>query len=110
MSAITTHVLDTSKGTPARGIPVRLYKLTNDKREKIGEGLTDSDGRCKTLLGTSYTLTPGPYALDFDVASYLNHSGFYKLITIAFEISNPTQHHHVPLLLSPFAYSTYRGS
>jgi 5-hydroxyisourate hydrolase len=102
MSAITTHVLDTGKGQPAAGLPVRLLF---DGRV-LGEGVTDADGRAKDLAPD--TVAPGVYQLVFDLAAY-DAEGFFPEASVTFRVSDD-RHHHIPLLLSPFAYSTYRGS
>lgn len=103
MSLITTHVLDTAAGKPAAGVPVRL----EHGGELIADGVTDDDGRVRELGPDE--LAPGVYRLVFDTESYLGPDGFYPEITVSFRIGD-TRHHHVPVLLSPFAYSTYRGS
>ncbi len=112
MSTITTHVLDTARGEPARGIAVTLQRLRPEQgAQSLGEGVTDHDGRCKSLH--SGTLQPGTYRLVFDTGSYFraqNVTFFYPLVVVLFEVRDATQHYHVPLLLSPFGYSTYRGS
>ncbi len=108
MSGISTHVLDTASGRPAAGVPVRLQ--TDDGRV-VGTGATDTDGRVADLSGGA--LHAGVYQLVFDTAAYFlatGQQGFYPEVAITFTVSNARQHHHVPLLLSPFAYSTYRGS
>lgn len=114
MSAITTHVLDTSRGRPAAGVPVRLELETADGSWKeIGKGTTDEDGRAKELLPAGFALHGGVYRLTFDTETYfaaINIEGFYRDVTIVFTIRDPAQHYHVPLLLNPFGYSTYRGS
>ncbi len=120
MSAITTHVLDTSQGKPARGIPVVLELGTpagdSAKTEHwtvLGSGVTDDNGRLTTLLPDGAVFAPGRYRLTFDTAAYFadhNIEGFYPLVTVVFTVWNVTEHYHVPLLLSPFGYSTYRGS
>ena len=102
MSAITTHVLDTANGRPAPGIPVRLE---GQGIEAVGK--TDQDGRCRELGPDE--VTAGTYRLVFGTASYFP-DGFFPEVTITFTVTDPTQHHHVPLLLSPYGYSTYRGS
>jgi 5-hydroxyisourate hydrolase len=107
MSGITTHVLDTSRGRPAAGVPVKL-EFREVEWIPVGEGVTDEDGRLRTLLGEQ-PLREGHYRLIFDVAAY-NGDAFFPEVTIAFEIRDASQHYHVPLLLSPFGYSTYRGS
>jgi 5-hydroxyisourate hydrolase len=109
MSAITTHVLDTSRGQPAAGVPVRLEHAGR----VLGDGFTDADGRLRDLLPSGAPLAPGVYRLTFDTGAYFRGQGteaFYPHVAIDFEIRDGAQHYHVPLLLSPFGYSTYRGS
>lgn len=111
MNKITTHVLDTARGKPARGVPVKLEKLEKKDGAKfveLGRGVTDDDGRCKTLLGDD-AVEAATYRLTFDVSSYLD-GAFFPTVEITFAVRDAGQHHHVPLLLSPFGYSTYRGS
>ena len=116
MSSITTHVLDTARGRPAAGVPVVLELLlkqyaTSEEWVERGRGTTDADGRIKELV--TGPLAAGVYRLTFDTAVYFraqNVEGFYPRVEIVFEVRDPAQHHHVPLLLSPFGYSTYRGS
>ncbi len=112
MSAITTHVLDTSLGKPATGVPALLEKQAGPGAwSEAGRGVTDTDGRISDLLKNP--LEAGVYRLTFDTAAYFqarNTPGFYPRVVIVFEVRNAGQHHHVPLLLSPFGYSTYRGS
>ena len=109
-SAVTTHVLDTAQGRPAAGVPVRLVRIDGEVSTVLGVGETDDDGRC-TDLGAP-ELEPGTYRLHFDTAAYFSRTGqdgFFPEVSITF-VLNDTGHFHVPLLLSPFAYSTYRGS
>lgn len=113
MSAITTHVLDTSLGRPAVGVPVRLVAVGSDGADAIqlGAGTTDSDGRVTTLGPVRVEV--GTYRLVFDTAAYFSATGqrgFFPEVTLTFDVEDPEQHFHVPVLLSPFAYSTYRGS
>lgn len=114
MSAITTHILDTSRGGPAEGVAVRLELESADGSWKqIGAGLTDTDGRAKDLLPTGFALHSGVYRLIFATETYFaarNIEGFYREVIVVFTIRDPTQHYHLPVLLSPFGYSTYRGS
>lgn len=108
MSTISTHVLDTSLGKPAEGIPVELEY----GGAIVGSGVTDADGRVRELIASGASLDPGDYQLKFSVGEYFKRGGresFYTTITVQFRIA-ASQHHHVPLLLSPFGYSTYRGS
>jgi 5-hydroxyisourate hydrolase len=108
-SAITTHVLDTAQGCPAQGVPVRLEARTPDGWRELGSGPTDDDGRC-TDLGPE-RVTAGDYRLTFDTTAYYgDRDHFFPEVTVTFTVADPQQHHHVPLLLSPFTISTYRGS
>ncbi|HEY3171549.1 MAG TPA: hydroxyisourate hydrolase [Thermoanaerobaculia bacterium] len=111
MSAITTHVLDTSRGRPAGGVPVTLEVRSADGWKTLGRGRTDPDGRASDLFDGE--IAAGMYRLTFDTASYFaacGVDGFYPIVQVVFEVTDASQHHHVPLLLSPFGYSTYRGS
>ena len=107
MSPITTHVLDTATGHPAAGIAIALEIRAAAGWLLLGNGHTDFDGRLKTLLPDEFALEVGVYRLRFDTDTL---SSFFPEITIQFQIADPTQHYHVPLLLSPYGYSTYRGS
>ena len=112
MSGITTHVLDTSRGRPAAGIPVTLELETAAGWTPVGKGVTNADGRIADL-GAGDSVAAGVYRLIFDTATYFaaqNVKGFYPQVTVTFKIDDATQHYHVPLLLNPFGYSTYRGS
>ena len=113
MSAITTHILDVSAGSPARNVPVTLERQTITGWEIIGNGATDEDGRLRDLLDSDAILQTGNYRLTFDTGNYFAQQqieGFYPQVTVAFVVRDAEQHYHVPLLLSPFGYSTYRGS
>ncbi|HUQ19934.1 MAG TPA: hydroxyisourate hydrolase [Gemmatimonadaceae bacterium] len=108
MSTISTHVLDTSLGKPAQGISVEL----EHGGAIIGSGVTDVDGRVRDLVASGASLDAGDYQLTFSVADYFKRMGresFYTKVVVPFRIED-SQHYHVPLLLSPFGYSTYRGS
>ena len=111
-SPITTHVLDTSLGKPAAGVAVTLYRIgKHDELEPLATGVTNSDGRVMDLVSEELAL--GVYQLAFDTAEYFAQLGiesFYPKVMIQFEIKDASEHYHVPLLLSPFGYSTYRGS
>ncbi len=113
MSQITTHVLDTTSGKPAAAVPVKLYHLNGDSWLSLGEGRTNDDGRILDLLDECLHLPAGTYRMHFDTHQYfLNHNikGFYPYVDIVFELHGGAEHYHIPLLLSPFGYSTYRGS
>ena len=114
MSPITTHVLDTSQGCPGVNIRVRLEQHKNDGSwREVSSGTTDSDGRILDLLAEEDVLGAGIYQMIFETAPYFENQGisfFYPEIEIRFLLSQPEQHYHIPLLLSPFGYSTYRGS
>ncbi|OAN76019.1 hydroxyisourate hydrolase [Sulfitobacter sp. EhC04] len=114
---LTTHVLDTALGAPARAMDVTLYRLDGDLRIKLAGMQTNADGRTDTPILPSNGFAPGIYELVFAAGAYLDRIGtppesprFLDDIPIRFGISDPTAHYHVPLLLSPFGYSTYRGS
>lgn len=112
MSQLTTHVLDTSRGVPAAGIPVLLIGGPADHRRELARGMTNADGRVPDLLPSEKILEPGIYQLRFEAKAYfdsLQIRSFYPFVEISFEISS-REHYHVPLLLSPFGFSTYRGS
>jgi 5-hydroxyisourate hydrolase len=111
LSAITTHVLDTSRGCPASGVPVRLERAVDSGWQPVGRGTTDADGRASGLA--SSRLVDGRYRLVFDTGAYfraIGESGFYPEVSVTFVVADGDEHYHVPLLLSPFGYSTYRGS
>jgi 5-hydroxyisourate hydrolase len=114
MSPITTHVLDLALGRPARGVAVRLSAQSADGRwEELAQGETDADGRARDLLSGADTIPAGTYRLRFDTAAYFQALGaraFYPEVVVTFRVENASAHYHVPLLLSPFGYSTYRGS
>lgn len=110
-SHVTTHVLDAARGRPAAGVAVRLERAAGAAWEPLATERTDSDGRCGAL--GPERLEAGTYRLRFDTGAYFEdrgEDGFYPEVVIAFRLQDSGQHYHVPLLLSPFAYSTYRGS
>ena len=113
MNTITTHVLDTSLGRPAAGVAVALEQLDARGGSKVvGNGLTDADGRVRDLVAADKPLTPGDYRLRFETGEYFARDGreaFYPVVDVCFTIV-AEGHYHVPLLLNPFGYSTYRGS
>lgn len=113
MHGLSTHVLDTSRGRPASGVPVLLEAREEGDWREIGRALTDADGRVPQLLPMGSALTTGTYRLTFGIETYFRTQGietFYPEASIVFHVRDANQHHHVPLLLSPFGYSTYRGS
>ena len=113
MSAITTHVLDTMRGLPAMGIPVLLERAGDAGMETLARGVTDSDGRLRDLLAEGEELAAGTYRLSFDTGAYFiatGVEGFYPEVSIVFAVREGETHYHVPLLLSPYGYATYRGS
>lgn len=107
-SPITTHVLDTSRGLPVSGLPVVLDQRSDHGWTERARGQTDADGRVSTWESGPFVLSAGTYRLTFDLTA--RPSSFYPEVTIAFSVTDPGQHYHVPLLLSPFGYSTYRGT
>jgi len=110
VSQVTTHVLDTSRGRPAAGVPVELEERDDGIWRPLASGVTDADGRV-TDLGPD-AVPRGRYRLRFDTGAYFAATGqraFHPEVVVVFEVADDA-HHHVPLLLSPFAYSTYRGS
>jgi 5-hydroxyisourate hydrolase len=112
--SISTHVLDTGLGRPAAAVPVSLEReVAANEWRIVGRGETDADGRVRSLLAPGTTLSPGIYRLVFDTRSYFAKRGvaaFYPVVQVVFETQADSGHYHVPLLLSPFGYSTYRGS
>ena len=112
MSSITTHVLDLSLGRPAAELSVRLDRLEGSGWGRVAERETDAEGRVKDLLNEPQ-IPKGIYRLVFETRRYFHGRGtptFYPEVNVVFEVGDGTQHHHVPLLLSPYGYSTYRGS
>ena len=114
---LTTHVLDTARGCPAEGIKIALYRVSGNSHRKIAETVTNADGRTDSPILPAETFKTGTYELIFFAGDYLHASGvasdepnFLDQIPIRFGMSDETAHYHVPLLLSPYGYSTYRGS
>jgi len=113
MSGITTHVLDTALGRPAAGVPVTLEAKSEDGWHVVGRGATDADGRRRDLAPPDFVLTEGAYRLTFDAGTYFaatGTEGFYAEVVVSFVVRDAAAHYHVPLLLSPYGYTTYRGS
>ena len=112
-SGITTHVLDTALGRPASGVPLVLSRQKDGAWVEAGRGATDADGRCRTLLGEGQALERGLYRLRFGIAPYFAQQGLtplYPYVEIVFNVADPAQHHHIPLLCTANGYTTYRGS
>lgn len=113
-SPITTHVLDLAAGRPAAGVAVTLEKEDGSSRwVEIGAAVTDADGRVRTLVTDLTKFDSGVYRIVFNVDAYFLAQGrktFYREVPIVFTVHDTDEHYHVPLLLSPFGYSTYRGS
>jgi 5-hydroxyisourate hydrolase len=110
---ISTHVLDLSAGKPAAAVPVRLDHHDGARWLPIGEGKTNNDGRLLTLVATAVPLPAGKYRLIFDIGAYFaarHLEYFHPRAVIEFIAADETSHYHVPLLVSPYGYSTYRGS
>jgi 5-hydroxyisourate hydrolase len=115
MSGLTTHILDTATGRPAANVAVRVFTRHGGEVRLLGETRTDADGRARLVEGED--LAVGGYRLEFGAGDYFKTSGapvsnppFLDVVVIDFNVADRAQHHHVPLLVSPFAYSTYRGS
>jgi 5-hydroxyisourate hydrolase len=107
---ITTHVLDTARGRPAAGVAVRLERRTAAEWTEVGAAETDADGRARTLVPDGAGIEAATYRLRFDTGAYLGRGAFFPEVVLTFAVTAPEEHHHVPLLLSPFGYTTYRGS
>ena len=114
---LTTHVLDTARGKPAAGVAIALYRVSGNSHRKIAETVTNADGRTDAPMLAGEAFTAGTYELVFHAGEYLRATGqagegvlFLDQIPIRFGVPDAGQHYHVPLLISPFAYSTYRGS
>jgi 5-hydroxyisourate hydrolase len=114
VNGITTHVLDLSKGEPAVHLPVLLeFDRAGGSWTSVSRGRTDRDGRVPNLLPSGFRFQPGTYRLTFDVAAYFQArkmAGLYREITVVFAVQDAAQHYHIPLLLTPFSYTVYRGS
>ena len=111
-SPLTTHVLNTASGLPAANLSILLFQQVSGEWERRGEFRTDADGRVRDLLPAG-ELAAGDWELRFAVGEYFRQNGqtsFYEEVPVQFRVSETARHHHVPLLVSPFGYSTYRGS
>lgn len=117
MPRLSTHVLDTANGRPAAGLRLTLWRLSDGARERVVEAATNADGRTDAPLMSGETYRTGTYELEFQVADYFRRMGasltdppFLDVVPIRFAITEPDGHYHVPLLVSPWSYATYRGS
>lgn len=117
MGKLTTHVLDTAHGRPGAGITIRLYRCAEQGRQLLGEFVSNADGRCDTPLLADGALQAARYELEFAVGDYFAGCGvalaeprFLDVVCLRFGIADASAHYHVPLLVSPYSYSTYRGS
>lgn len=117
MGFLTTHVLDTAHGLPAAGMTVELFSVNDAKRSLVKSAVTNSDGRCDSPLLEGEDFRAGVWELEFHVAGYFTALGvelpdppFLDRVTLRFGIADAAEHYHVPLLVSPWSYSTYRGS
>ena len=114
MGKLTTHILDTSMGTPAKEVEIKLYKRNDSSLKLINSAKTNEDGRCNEPLLSGNLFEEGCYEIEFNIGHYYATKDidcpFLKDVVIRFYISNSDESYHVPLLISPFSYSTYRGS
>ena len=114
MGKLTTHILDTSMGTPAKEVEIKLYKKNDSSLKLINSAKTNEDGRCNEPLLSGNLFEEGCYEIEFNIGHYYATKDidcpFLKDVVIRFYISNSDENYHVPLLISPFSYSTYRGS
>jgi 5-hydroxyisourate hydrolase len=117
MAHLSTHVLDTARGIPAKGLKIELYRVEDGARRRVATGVTNADGRIAAPLISGDLLEIGVYELVFHAGDYLRSAGFQvkepaflDQIIVRFGVAEPDRNYHVPLLLSPFGYSTYRGS
>jgi len=112
MSQLTTHILDTTKGKPASGVSIILFQQKNNTWIELAKGITNADGRIPDLLSKDKDLETGIYKMKFETKAYFDKdriASFYPFVEIVFDITTK-EHYHIPLLLNPFGYSTYRGS
>lgn len=117
MSRLTTHVLDTAHGRPGQNIQLSLYKIVDNQRQHLLSARTNDDGRCDAPLLEGPAFQPGLYELDFSLGAYfaglvpdLPQPPFLDVVTLRFGVADAGRHYHVPLVASPWSYSTYRGS
>jgi len=117
MAGLTTHILDTASGKPGAGIDIALYRTGAESRELLGRFRSNADGRCDQPLLSASALQVGTYELEFEVGTYFRERGvelsepaFLDSVVLRFGVADAGAHYHVPLLVSPYSYSTYRGS
>lgn len=117
MGRLTTHVLDTALGRPGNGLRIEIFRIEGENRTRLGEVVTNDDGRCDAPILEGADFTAGEYELLFHAGDYLDSQQvpgdkprFLDRIPLRFGVANAEEHYHVPLLLSPYSYSTYRGS
>jgi 5-hydroxyisourate hydrolase len=116
MGKLTTHILDVRNGKPASGIPISLYRISNSARELLGQFITNADGRTDEVLLEGDHFKVGEYQLEFHIGKYFSdecggaNPPFLNIVPICFGVSDSSAHYHVPLVCSPWTYSTYRGS
>lgn len=117
MAGLTTHILDLTHGTPAAGVKIVLSAGKGHSAEKLKEAVTNADGRCDAPLIAAGDMKKGAYTLEFHVGDYFRDKGvapedpaFLDIVPVAFSVADASAHYHVPLLVSPYGYSTYRGS
>ncbi len=111
--SISTHVLDTARGCPAQGLPITLWREDGTEHIELGTGVTNHDGRISGFIPDGTALPEGTYRIRFDTGAYFDSQGidgFYPEVVVRFIIRAADEHYHVPLLISPFGFSTYRGS
>jgi len=114
-SQITCHVLDSALGIPGRriGVFVEYFDLVAEKYNRVGQSETDENGRCNTLVPPNSPLLAGLYKITFETGRYFvaqQQESFYPIVEVAFHVAKPDEHYHIPLLLSPWSYTTYRGN
>ncbi|NQU71096.1 MAG: hydroxyisourate hydrolase [Rhodospirillales bacterium] len=117
MGNLTTHVLDTARGKPAQGVRVKLFSVADCGLTLIAEATTNSDGRCDRPIAADGIFVAGAYQLEFHIGDYFSNAGltlevpaFLDVVPVRFSVASADSHYHVPLLVSPYGYSTYRGS
>lgn len=117
MGFLTTHVLDTAHGVPAKGMSIRLYRLQDAQLQLVRQVQTNADGRCDSHILPADEFSAGQYQLEFEVGDYFRQLGvelaepaFLDMVPLRFGIADGDDHYHVPLLVSPYSFSTYRGS